>query len=160
MILRHILIGSGNVRRFSNSMIWEVQHDPCMPFVIWKVLHWVSGQKRKGSMDSKEIQTYWHGKNEGADEVWVYAIRVHQAFNVDPRRLILRKKVGIYGDLGFGLVIDDGYNLNYITLEVVAYLGLPWSQNIFPYIMDGCKVIEWVKSLSNTTNTMRRFGVI
>lgn len=45
-------------------------------------------------------------------------------FNVDPRRPVLRTKVGICGALGFDLVIDDGYNLNYITPEVVAYLGL------------------------------------
>ncbi|KAK6773841.1 hypothetical protein RDI58_029080 [Solanum bulbocastanum] len=46
-------------------------------------------------------------------------------FNVDLRRPVLRKMVGICGALGFDLVINDGYNLNYITLEMVAYLGLP-----------------------------------
>ncbi|KAK4729579.1 hypothetical protein R3W88_022567 [Solanum pinnatisectum] len=46
-------------------------------------------------------------------------------FNVDPRRPILRRKVGICGALGLDLVLDDGYSMNYITPEVVAYLGLP-----------------------------------
>ncbi|KAH0776748.1 hypothetical protein KY290_008159 [Solanum tuberosum] len=63
-------------------------------------------------------------------------------FNVDPRRLVLRTKVGICGALGFDLVIDDGYNLNYITPEVVAYLGLPRLQRTYPYTMEECKVAE------------------
>ncbi|KAH0665206.1 hypothetical protein KY285_026412 [Solanum tuberosum] len=44
--------------------------------------------------------------------------------------------------LGFDLAIDDGYNLNYITPEVVAYLGLPRLQRTYPYTMEGCKVTE------------------
>ncbi|KAH0751730.1 hypothetical protein KY285_004878 [Solanum tuberosum] len=66
-------------------------------------------------------------------------------FNVNPRRLVLRTKVGICGALRFDLVTDDGYNLNYITLEVVAYLGLPRIQRTYPYTMEGCKVTEGVR---------------
>uniref|UniRef100_M1DPE4 Histidine-rich protein n=1 Tax=Solanum tuberosum TaxID=4113 RepID=M1DPE4_SOLTU len=65
-----------------------------------------------------------------------------KVFNVDPRRPVLRTKVGICGNLGFDLVIDDGYNLNYITPEVVAYLGLPRLQRTYPYTMEGCKITE------------------
>ncbi|KAH0715950.1 hypothetical protein KY284_008855 [Solanum tuberosum] len=43
------------------------------------------------------------------------------------------------------LVLDDGYNLNYITSEVVAYLGLPRLQRTYPYTMRGCKVTEGAK---------------
>uniref|UniRef100_M1D876 Uncharacterized protein n=1 Tax=Solanum tuberosum TaxID=4113 RepID=M1D876_SOLTU len=66
-------------------------------------------------------------------------------FNVDPRRPVLKTKVGICGALGFDLVIDDGYNLNYITLEVVSYLGLPRLHMSYPYTMEGCKVTKGVK---------------
>uniref|UniRef100_M1DT36 Uncharacterized protein n=1 Tax=Solanum tuberosum TaxID=4113 RepID=M1DT36_SOLTU len=59
-------------------------------------------------------------------------------FNVDPRRPILRPKVGICRALGLDLVLDDGYNMNYITLDVVAYLGLPRLQRTYPYTMEGC----------------------
>ncbi|KAH0706071.1 hypothetical protein KY289_011147 [Solanum tuberosum] len=66
-------------------------------------------------------------------------------FNVDLRRPVLRKKVGICGSLGFDLVIDDGYNLNYITPEVVAFLGLPQLQRTYPYTMERCKITKGVK---------------
>uniref|UniRef100_M1DG91 Retrotransposon polyprotein n=1 Tax=Solanum tuberosum TaxID=4113 RepID=M1DG91_SOLTU len=66
-------------------------------------------------------------------------------FNVDPRRPDLRTKVGICGALGVDLVLDDGYNLNYIPPEVVTYLGLPQLHRTYSYTMEGCKVTEGVK---------------
>uniref|UniRef100_M1B3J5 Uncharacterized protein n=1 Tax=Solanum tuberosum TaxID=4113 RepID=M1B3J5_SOLTU len=63
-------------------------------------------------------------------------------FNVNPRRPVIMTKVGICQALGFDLAIDDGYNLNYITPEVVAYLGLPRLQRTYPYTIEGCKVTE------------------
>ncbi|KAH0652700.1 hypothetical protein KY289_030378 [Solanum tuberosum] len=65
--------------------------------------------------------------------------------NVDPRRPVLRTKVGICEALGLELVLDDGYNLNYITPEVVAYLGLPRLHWTYPYTMEGCKVTKGIK---------------
>ncbi|KAH0685547.1 hypothetical protein KY285_016089 [Solanum tuberosum] len=66
-------------------------------------------------------------------------------FNVDLRRLVLRTKVGICGALGLDLVLDDEYNLNYITPDVVAYLGLPRLHKTYPYTMEGGKVTKGVK---------------
>ncbi|KAH0701871.1 hypothetical protein KY285_016149 [Solanum tuberosum] len=63
-------------------------------------------------------------------------------FNFDPRRPVLWTKVCICGALGLDLFLDDGYNLNYNTPEVVAYLGLPRLQRTYPYTMEGCKVTE------------------
>ncbi|KAH0709191.1 hypothetical protein KY284_010618 [Solanum tuberosum] len=54
-------------------------------------------------------------------------------------------QVGICGALGLDLVLDDRYNLNYITPEVVAYLGLPQLQRIDSYTMERCKVTEGAK---------------
>uniref|UniRef100_M1DXB0 Uncharacterized protein n=1 Tax=Solanum tuberosum TaxID=4113 RepID=M1DXB0_SOLTU len=68
--------------------------------------------------------------------------RYTKLFNVDPRRPVLRTKVGICGALGLDLVLDDGYNMNYITPEVVACLGLPRLQRTYPYTMEGCKVTK------------------
>jgi len=65
--------------------------------------------------------------------------------NVDQRRPVLRTKVGICGALGLDLVLDDRYNLNYITPEVVAYLGLPQLQRTDSYTMERCKVTEGAK---------------
>ncbi|KAH0698453.1 hypothetical protein KY284_012668 [Solanum tuberosum] len=66
-------------------------------------------------------------------------------FNDNLRTPVLRTKVGICGALGLDLVLDDGHNMNYITLELVAYLGLPLLQRTYPYTMEGCKVTEGVK---------------
>ncbi|KAH0776600.1 hypothetical protein KY290_008011 [Solanum tuberosum] len=67
-------------------------------------------------------------------------------FNVDPRRPVLKTKVGIFGAFGLDLVLDDGYNLNYITPEVVVYLGLPRLPMTYPYTKEVCKVTEGVKA--------------
>ncbi|KAH0724868.1 hypothetical protein KY284_000733 [Solanum tuberosum] len=66
-------------------------------------------------------------------------------YNVDPRRQILRIKVDIFRALGFDLVLDDCFNLNYITPSTVAYLRLPRISRRYPYTMEGCKVTEVVK---------------
>ncbi|KAH0693243.1 hypothetical protein KY285_020340 [Solanum tuberosum] len=66
-------------------------------------------------------------------------------YNVDPRRQVLRTNVDICGALGLDLVLDDGYNQNYITPSVVAYLGLPRLPRHYSYTMEGCKVSEGVK---------------
>lgn len=63
VIPRNILIGNVNMRRISNAVILEVQSDPCIPFIIWKVLHWVGGIKQESSEHSMKIPTYLHGEN-------------------------------------------------------------------------------------------------
>uniref|UniRef100_M1D8L3 Uncharacterized protein n=1 Tax=Solanum tuberosum TaxID=4113 RepID=M1D8L3_SOLTU len=87
------------------------------------------------------------GRIEEPDEVQVCAKGVHKAFQCRSKKTNFRTKVGIYGALRLDLVIDDGYNLNYITPEVVAYLGLPRLQRTYPYTMEGCKVTEGVKKI-------------
>lgn len=144
VIPMHILIGSGNVNRLSKAMIWEVKGDPCMPFFIWKVLHWIGGFKGEGSEHFKEIPIHWHGKNW---RVWWgsgMSQRVTKSFSLSVKK---DKFLGQRYLWGFRTApcprICVQPKLHHS--KVVSYLGLPRLKRTCPYTMEGCKVTARVR---------------
>uniref|UniRef100_M1DA68 Uncharacterized protein n=1 Tax=Solanum tuberosum TaxID=4113 RepID=M1DA68_SOLTU len=122
-------------------------------------LGWWTQEERLRALQGNTHPLAWEGL-KGLMRFKYVPKRYTKLFNVDPRRPVLRTKVGICGALGLDLILDDGYNLNYITPEVDSYVGtsmidgrtqVPAKDPTIKGVMDaltGCSNIQGKKDLS------------